>query len=303
MDTKLFDIFRSVAQQGSFSAAARARGADPSAVSRQIAALEADLGYRLFDRSTRRLSLTEAGRLTLDRIQPLLDEIEQVRQAAADSVSAPTGRLRVSASVAFGERWLIPRIGSFRDAFPGIDLDLVLTDTRVDLHAEKIDLALRMGARMDGPYVAAKLMPTRYRIVASPARAAALDPVGGPGDLAGCEAIVFPYRGFGAKWTCRPASGTGKAVSVPVRDVLTISNALAARRAALDGLGVALLADWLIGDDLSSGDLVDLLPDHEAAAADFDTAVWLLWPEQAHVPARTRAMIDHLKSAAVPGPS
>lgn len=298
MDSHQFSLFGEVARRGSFSVVARERGVDPSAVSRQVAALEAELGYPLFERTTRRLSLTEAGQLTLERMQPLFDEIEQVRQSARDSVSEPSGRLRLTTSVAFGERWLVPRLASFRQAYPAIGLDLVLTDATLDLQAENIDLALRLGARMSGPHTGLRLMPAHYRVVASPDYLAARGWPERPSDLAAYDAIVFPYRGFGASWRFRARHAPAQTRNVPMRDALIISNALAARRAALQGLGVALLADWLIGRDLASGALVDVLPGHDVSAADFDSGVWLLYPERPHLPAKTRAMIEHLKAEA-----
>jgi len=298
MDSQHFALFSEVAQRGSFSAVARSRGVDPSAVSRQIAALEAELGYPLFERTTRRLSLTEAGQLTLERMQPLFDEIEQVRQLARDSVTEPSGRLRLTTSVAFGERWLVPRLGGFRKAFPAISLDLALTDATLDLQAENIDLALRLGARMAGPLAGLRLMSAHYRVVASPDYLAGNGRPRQPAELAEHDAIVLPYRGFGASWRVRSRHAPTETEEVQIRDTLIISNALAARRAALQGLGVALLADWLIGPDLASGVLVDVLPDHEVSAAGFDSGVWLLYPERSHLPAKTRAMIEHLKSEA-----
>lgn len=298
MDSQHFALFSEVARRGSFSAVARSRGVDPSAVSRQVAAFEAELGYPLFERTTRRLSLTEAGQLTLERMQPLFDEIEQVRQSARDSVTEPSGRLRLTTSVAFGERWLVPRLGGFRKAFPAITLDLVLTDATLDLQAENIDLALRLGARMSGPLAGLRLMSTQYRVVASADHLAGKVRPGQPAELAEHDAIVFPYRGFGASWRVRSRHDPAETQNVQIRDTLIISNALAARRAALQGLGVALLADWLIGPDLASGALIDVLPDHEVSAADFDSGVWLLYPERPHLPAKTRAMIEHLKSEA-----
>ena len=147
METQLLRTTLLVARAGSFAAAARETGVDPSSVSRQVAALEEQLGLRLFERTTRRLHVTEAGRIYLDRVGPTLDAMDEAADAARDIVSEPSGLLTVTASVAFGERWLMPRVASFRAAYPRIELDLILSDAIVDLAGEGVDLALRLGPR------------------------------------------------------------------------------------------------------------------------------------------------------------
>ena len=304
-DLASIETFVAVTRGGSFASRARELGVDPSSVSRTIAALEADLGVRLFDRTTRRLALTEAGRTYLDRVVAPLTEMSVAADAARDARDEPSGLLRVTASVAFGERWLMPRVASFREDHPRITLDLRLTDALLDIAGEGgIDVALRLGPRIEGALVATKLFDTRYHAVASPAYLEHAGRPTRPSDLARHQGIVFPYPGYRSRWRLR-ARGSDAAVrgakSVPSVDevlpraTLTVSSALAIRRAALNGLGVALLADWTVADDLASGELVDLFPDHEASAADFDTAAWLVYPTRNYVPVRVRAFIDHLK--------
>ncbi|WP_419906739.1 LysR family transcriptional regulator [Hoeflea sp.] len=295
MNTHDLETFLDVARHGSFAAVARLRNVDPSSISRQIAALETALGYRLFDRTTRRLAMTEAGRITFDRIQNPLEEIAQVRAAAGDAVGNPTGLIRVTASVAFGERWLVPRLAAFRKSYPDIDLDLSLTDRQLDLVADNIDVAIRLGNRVEGGFIVSRLMPTRYHVVASPKYIAANPRCAAPEDLAHHDTVVFPLPGYRSSWRFRkPPDATRE---IAINGTLTISNALAVRRAALEGLGVALLSDWTVGDDLEAGTLVDLFPDYEASASDFDTAAWILYPSRAYVPAKTRVFIDYLRSA------
>ena len=295
MDLDSLHTFAAVVRLGSFAAVARERGVDPSSVSRQIATLEEALGYRLFDRTTRRLAPTEAGQVYHDRIAGPLEELALARDAGGDVVGAPRGRLRVTASVAFGERWLMPRIAAFRHLYPELDLDLVLTDGVVDLAADGIDVGIRLGPRVTGTLVVTKLMETRYRVVASPLYIERHGRPETPLDLADHDCLVFPLPGYRSRWRFR---GNGPETEVAVRGALTISNALALRRAALDGLGIALLADWTIGPDLEDGTLVDLFPDVQASAADFDTAAWIVYPSRAYVPAKTRAFIVHMKGAA-----
>ncbi len=284
-------LFFDVAQAGSFAAVARLRGVDPSIISRQIKGLEEALGFRLFDRNTRRLHLTEAGRLYLERTQGLLDELEAAREEATDMMSQPTGRLRMTASTAFGERWLMPRMRGFAAKYSGITLDLWLTDSVVDIAQDGIDLAVRLMPQPEGALVARKLLDTRYHVVASTAYLASAGFLMTPNDLEYRDCLLLPLPGYRSHWRFRK---NGVVTEVPVTGRMTISNPLALHRAARDDMGPALLADWIVADDLKSGRLVDCLPGWDASAADFDTAAWLVYPSRHYVPGKLRTMIDHL---------
>ena len=295
MDDQLLRTTLLVARTGSFAAAAREAGVDPSSVSRQVAALEASTGIRVFDRTTRRLDITEAGRLYLDQALPALEAMDEAVDAARDVMTDPSGLLRITTSVAFGERWLMPRIASFRAEHPRIELDLLLTDAVTDLAREGIDIAVRLGpAPETGSFVAAKLFDTGYRIVASPDYLARAGRPLSPGDLAQHDGLLFRLPAFRDAWRFRSQSGGPIEEALP-RPSLTMSNALALRRAALSGMGVALLADWTIANDLASGALVDLFPAHDVSAGHFDSAAWMLYLSKAYVPARLRVFIDHLR--------
>jgi len=294
MDLESLSTFAGVARSGSFARHARDKGIDPSSVSRQIAALEDHLGLRLFERTTRRLSLTEAGRIYLDRVAPLIEELSAARDAAHDTMADPSGVLSVTTSVAFGERWLMPRIASFRQDYPNITLDLRLTDAVVDLVSEGIDVALRLGPSVTGAVVAAKLFDTRYRLVASPEY---IRRHGAPislDDIDNHIGLYFSLPGVRSDWQFRKNRGSAIRVISPPAG-LTISNALGLRRAALDGLGLALLADWTIAQDVERGRLIPLLEDYQASVSGFDTAAWVVYPSKAYVPAKLRVFIDHLR--------
>ena len=295
MELSTLQTFAAVARAGSFAARARETGVDPSAISRAIAGLEEELGWRLFDRTTRRLALTEAGRLYLDRVAPLLRGLAEAAEVAGDAVNEPIGRLVITSSVAFGERWLLPRVETFRARYPRITFDLRLTDATVDMTSEGVDLALRLGPRVEGSLVAAKLFETRYHVVAAPDYVRRHGAPTEPSDLATHDGVMFPLPGYRSRWRLR-RSGSDAVVEVSPKPVLTISNALALRRAALSGLGVALLADWTVAHDIARGRLVDLFPSHEATAADFDTAAWIVYPTRDYVPSRLRVFVEHLRS-------
>lgn len=295
MNLSHLQIFVDVVRLGSFAAVARKQDTDPSSISRQVAAIEAELGVRLFERTTRRLALTEAGQLTFDRIQAPLEEIGEIRDLARDVVSVPQGTLRVSTSVAFGERWLVPRLPAFRETYPKIRIELVLSDETADLVTEKIDLAIRLGSRPSGPYIASKLLTTRYHLVASPAYLEKVGRPSKPGDIRAQETIAFPFPGYRSLWKFK--SERGGVEEIEIAPSLIVSNALVLRRAALEGLGVALLSDWTIREDLAAGRLVDVFKGFEVTATDFDTAAWILYPSRSYIPAKTRCFIDYLKSS------
>lgn len=291
MEIDTLRTFRDVVEQGSFAAAARARGVDPSAVSRHIAGLEATLSLRLFERTTRRLSLTEAGRAYFDRIAPVLLDLDAAADAARALVAEPRGRLQVSASTAFGEGVLVPMLPRFQQDLPGVDLHLALSDQQLDLIGSGLDLAIRLSPEAPPDTVVSKLMPTRYHVVASPDYLTR-HPLTQPKDLSHHACLRFPFPGYRDLWRAKGPEGI---TEVPVTGQIEITGAMALRAAACQGLGPALLADWMIAEDLALGRLVDPFPQHRWTATGFDTAAWLLYPSRAYLPAKTRRFIDLLR--------
>ena len=293
MDTDALRTFVAVARRGSFASVARARATDPSAVSRSIAALEDELGVRLFQRSTRRMSLTEAGARYLARIAPLLDELDRARDDVASAGSDVTGTVRLTASITFGHTKLVPLLPALRDAFPRLHLELLMTDSRLDLVAEGIDLAIRLGPAVDSDLVGIKLFEMRYLVCASPAWLAANGMLAAPADLRDTACLLFDLPDFRTRWRFRGASGS--LVEVPVAGNLVMSSLLAVRDCALAGMGPALLASWLVEQDIAAGRLVNLFPAHAVTATDFSTAAWLLYPSRSYLPGKVRAVIDFLR--------
>lgn len=294
MDTKALELFAEVVARDGFTAAARARNADPSAVSRTISTMERELGFRLFERSTRRIALTEAGAAYHARIAPLLADLEAARDTARDLVDRPQGVLRISASTAFGQTKIVPMLPAFRAAWPEVEIDLVLSDAQLDLIGDRIDVAVRLSPEAPPDTVVARLMDTRYRVVAAPEYLAA-EPLAEPSELSGRECIVFPYPGFRDLWRFKDADGVEQAV--PITGKVRITGALALVEAARVGIGPALLADWLIGEDLAAGRLIDVFPNHAVSATAFDTAAWILYPSRAYLPLKTRVFIDALRGS------
>ena len=289
MDTDDLKTLRLVAQRGSFAGAARVLNVDPSSVSRSVASVEAELGVRIFQRSTRRLSVTEAGRIYLDRLDGLLEALNEAQDAAAGASRGPEGRVRIAASVAFGHEILVPLLPSLRARLPNIEPELVLSDEAMDLVGAEIDLAVRLAPAPSGDLISARLMHTRYKVVASPD----YERPSSPADLSDRDCLRLTLPDFRTQWRFRGPNGAEEVV--PVSGSVTISNPLALREAARLGQGPALIADWIVARDLDAGRLIDLFPNHRVTATTFDTGAWLLYPSRRHLPLKIRAVIDFLR--------
>lgn len=293
MDTALLRIFVDVMRRGSFAAVARDREIDPSSVSRSIGALEDDLGIRLFQRTTRRLSPTEAGIVYFERIEPLIEEMERARHLAADISERPSGVLRVTTSVSFGQRCIVPLLPDFTNAYPDLAIDLLLTDAVIDIVTERIDVAVRLGALADSALIASQLLQTTYSVCASADYLARRGRPHMPRDVEQHECLLFPLPGFRSRWVFR--DGEGALTEVPVAGRVVISNAGALRQCAVMGMGLALMPQWNIGIDLQQGNLVNVFPDHDVTATDFNTSAWLLYPSRSYLPLKVRVFSDFLK--------
>lgn len=294
MDVESLKLFLSVATRGSFAAAAKEHDLDPSAVSRIISALENEIGVRLFQRTTRKMSLTEAGDIYLSRMAPLIEEVERAQIEALDVSAAPTGVLRLSTSVTFGQQMIMPLLPRFRELYPALKIEGVFTDANVDLVAERVDLAIRLAPTIEGDLIAVKLRDTRYRVVASPSYLASAPALTIPGELINHKVLLFMLRPYRTRWIFRDRSG--QLEEAPVQGDLVLSPAGALRDAAMLGLGVALLPNWLVDEDIRENRLLRLLPDYDVAATTFDTAVWLIYPSRSYLPSKVRVMIDFLKA-------
>ena len=293
MDTDLLKTVALVAQQGSFAAAARVLNVDPSSVSRAVASAEAALGLRLFQRTTRSLTVTEEGEYYIRRVTPLLEELDAARETAGASQRTPSGTLKMTASVAFSHECIVPHLGVFQAQYPEISLELLPTDATLDIAANGIDLAIRLGSAPRGDLISTRLAQTRYVVCASPGYLASHAPIVVPEDLSAHDCLRFALPEFRTRWRFRRSDAAP--FEVPVNGSIIIANALSLRRASLEGMGPVLLADWLVGTDIAKGRLVDLFPDHDCTATEFDTGAWALYPSRSYLPHKVRAMIDFLR--------
>ncbi len=287
------ECFVRSAEAASFSEAARRLGLSPAAVSRNVAMLEKNLGVRLFQRSTRRLHLTEAGERLLAGIGPSLDALQSALGDAAGDGQQPAGVLKVSVSPSFGLEYLMPLLPGLLARYPQIRPEWHFENRQVDLIAERYDVAIGGGFQLAQGVVARTLAPAHLVAVAAPGWLAGRPLPLHPRELAGSGAIGMRFLQSGRlrDWTMRTASGAEAVLDLPALAVL--SDPQAVRSAALMGVGVAVLALADVLDQLEQGALIRLLPDWYVDAGNIS----LYYPSRAQLPAKTRVFIDAVVEA------
>jgi DNA-binding transcriptional LysR family regulator len=289
MDThSAMQTYAKVVELGSFAAAAEKLGEARSVVTRQIAFLERKYGVRLLNRTTRKLSLTDAGQAFYDRIRPILAEVHELELALQTEDRHPTGRLRVSAPVSFGILHLGPAIAEYLQAFPEVFIDLDLNDRVVDLIEEGYDVAIRIGALQDSTLVARALAPQELIACAAPSY---LDRHGAPKrpeDLKAHRCLQYAYMSSGNEWRFQK---DGKIHAVRVAASLRANNGDVLRTAALAGHGIILQPGFLIGADIDAGRLVPLLTDYQHPPIN----MYAVYPHRRYLSAKVRTFVDFLE--------
>ncbi len=279
-----------VVQEGSFRSAARALGLPKTTVSRKVAELEEHLGAQLLLRTTRTLALTDAGAAFVEEAEAAIARLEAAEAAVSELQREPRGKLRVTTTVPLGERLLAPIVAAFLEAHPGVELTLHLTDRRVDLVAERFDVALRTGALPDSTLVARLVGSSVYRLVASPDYLARHGIPLHPSDLTGHSCLRFTQLGTAVRTTW--PFGKGKhATEVPVHGRLVSDDFVALRTAAEQGLGIARLPMVVVHSAVRAGRLVHLLDEF----APPPTPLHLVHVGGRHLPPRTRAFLDFVQ--------
>ena len=298
------------ARRGSLSAASREMQLSPAAASAMLKRLEARLGVRLMERSTRALRLTAAGEQLRDYAQralELLDEgLAQVSEAPLSLQGRPAerlrGRIRLSASSDLTRQWLLPLLQDFMARHPAVELHLSVSDSLQDIYKDEIDVALRYGQLPDSSLVARRLALVRRLIVASPAYLKRAGIPRSPDDLAQHDCITFRIRNRHERaWRLRPAATPeAEPLSVPVQGRLSTDDGEIAHRWALDGLGLIHKSELDVRRGLIEGQLVRVLPDWLGD----ELPLHAVMPSQRFLPLRVRALVDHLVAgfAALPAP-
>ncbi|CAD5107561.1 LysR family transcriptional regulator [Zestomonas carbonaria] len=281
------------AESGSFSAAARRLGLTPAAVSRNVAQLESNLGVRLFQRSTRRLTLTEAGERFLHSVSGGLDSIQAAIADLTSNAGQPAGVLKLGAAPAFARDYLLPLMPTFLECFPAVTPDWHLDNRQVDLIAEGFDVAIGGGFELTPGVVARRLAPAHLVVVASPGYLRGRRLPRSPGELTALDCLAMRSSSSGRvrSWTLRNAGGGEHPLELRPR--MTLDDADALCRCVLLDMGVALLAVPDVLAHLESGALLRLLPDWYVDAG----PISLYFGSQKLLPAKTRAFVDFIAAA------
>jgi DNA-binding transcriptional LysR family regulator len=280
--------FSKVVETGSFARAAERLGVSVSAVSRQVAELEAHLGVRLLNRTTRRLSLTESGRAFHERSVQLLADWEEAEEEVTASAVVPRGTLRLTSSISFGVGYLAPAIAQFQRLHPQLRFDVELSDRAVDLVDEGLDLAIRIGAIGSQALIGRRIGVAEMICCAAPAYLAQHAVPRAPADLAAHACLTYAYSSEGDVWRFRDAAGRMHELTVggPVR----ANNGAMLVALAAAGQGVTLAPDFIVADAVRAGRLVRLLPGYVAPAIDIVAA----YPSRRHLSAKVRSFVDFL---------
>ncbi len=290
------EAFVKVAETQSFSEAARRLRSSKSGVSRQVAALEAKLGARLFHRTTRSITLTEAGRGYFERASRILGDLEDADISVTRLQSAPRGQLRINAPMSFGLLHLAPALPDFLSRYGDLEVDLTLNDRFVDLVDEGFDVAVRIARLEDSSLVARKLAPIRRAVCASPAYLKARGVPATPDDLKTHDCLCYSNVALSHEW--RFVAPDGRPWSVQVRGRMSANNGDALKSAALGGLGLAVLPTFIVGGDLQAGALVTVLNEFLAQ----DLTVSAVYPHSRHLSPKVRAFVDFLAERFGPWP-
>ncbi len=293
-------VFAKVVELRGFAPAARQLGLTTSAVSRSVARLEAHMGVKLLNRTTRSVSLTELGAEVYPGCARIAQTARDVQALAGRYVLSPKGKVRVTAPTAFGEMWVARQLPAFLMKYPEVEVDLTLIDRMVDLADEGIDLAIRIaspGALSPG-LVARTLFPMNYVLVASPGYLAERGAPAEPAQLAEHRCI---YLGYGAFQNRLELARDGAATSVEIRGPLTINNSVGILATVEQGLGIGLMPDFTAAESLQAGRVVRLLADWQLGGGYAQRLVHAVYSPTRHLPQKVRVLVDHLATARPPG--
>ncbi|RUZ69427.1 LysR family transcriptional regulator [Mesorhizobium sp. M7A.F.Ca.US.006.01.1.1] len=283
--------FISVAESGSFSEAARKADSSVSTVARHIKALEDELGVRLLNRTTRQQSLTEAGQIFYGRAREIVQELNSAKRDAASFQQSVKGLLRVTLRISTGTTLIVPALPRFLENHPNLTIDVSLTDERLDLVANNIDVAVWLGHLEDSSFIAKRLSPSHRVVCGSPSYFRKHGIPESPSDLARHNCLVFKANYYGNTW--KFVKGDNR-VDIPVSGNLRSSSGSVLLSAALSGLGLVLLQEYMVRTALQLGTMQTVLTDYQVSPTEADTALFAVFPHSSGVSPKTRAFIDFL---------
>lgn len=278
-------ILIAAVETGSFTAASRRLGVPLPTVSRKVAELEAHLRARLLIRTTRKLTLTDAGEAYLAASRKILEQVAEAERAASGEYLTPRGDLAIAAPIVFGRLHVLPVVNAFLAAFPDINVQLVLSDRNADLVGDQLDLAVRIGSLSDSSMIAARVGSVRFVVCASPDFLAEHGTPKAPDDLASFPCVTFGTVAA-TSWSFASKRRAGR--SVPVRSRLVVNTAEAAIDAAIAGVGIARVLSYQAAGAVATRRLRIVLADHEPEPL----PVHLLHPAQSHPPLKLRRFLE-----------
>lgn len=284
-------VFITAAEEGSLIAAARRHGLSASMAGKHVAAIEAELNVRLMQRSTRSLVLTEAGRAYHVRCKRIIEEYEEAKREAADAQETVQGVLRVAAPLTFGAMHLSDVMAGFLERHPGVTLEIMLSERYVDLLADGVDVAIRIGRLRDSDLVARRLAPCRMVFCASPGFLDQTGPLTTVEALRRAPRLAFSDAVSAGDWTLIDPEGKSHVIDGPVRLAANDMQMLLA--AALRGNGVAYGPHFVFGLHIAAGNLIALLPEHRTS----DLAIHMVYPTNRHVSLKLRSFVDYLAAS------
>ncbi len=282
--------FVRLVEVGTFSAVADELRVKQSTVSKWLAALEDELGVRLLQRTTRSRRVTEPGARFYERARQILAAYDDITAQLQQQAPEPRGRLRVSVPVVFGRLFIVPLVAKFLRRYPGLEVELVFSDRYVNLVEDGFDVAIRVGRPVDSTLRSRRLGQTPRRLVASPGYVARSEPLQVPADLRDHPCLLHTGLSPGDVWVFEH---DGRTLRAPIRGRFSANNSEALLAMARGGLGIALLASWLVDPEIRTDRLVAVLPQYRAPAA----AIQALMPPGPHVHSRVRLFVDALAEA------
>jgi len=281
------EAFVRVVEKGGFTAAAEDLRLSRAMVSKHVQDLEAHLGARLLNRTTRKLSLTEAGRVYYDRSTQLLAELAETEEAVGELQAKPRGRLRVNAPVSFGSLHLAAAIADYMAAYPNVAVELTLNDRIVDLVEEGYDVAVRVARLADSSLIARRLAPCRHVVCASPGYLKRHGRPEHPTDLARHNFLGYSYSAAGDE---RRFDGPDGSTSIQLKGTLQANNGDALCAAAVAGGGIAVLPTFIAGSDIIAGRLIPILTQYQIS----EPAIYAVYPPGRHLSVKVRSFVDFL---------
>lgn len=281
-------VFVQVVQSGSFTAAAKRLSLSKSVVSKYVTRLEKRLGARLLNRTTRRLSVTEAGQAFYERSRQGLLEIEEAEAEVSRLQGEPRGTLRVNAPMSFGVLHIAPAIPEFLRRYPELSVDMHLDDRRVDVVEEGFDVSVRISDLPDSSLIARRVGPCRHAIVASPEYLKRHGTPRTPTELRDHNVITYQYQESALEWHFQAAAETP--ISVPVSGSIQMNSSLAVREVVLNGAGITRTPTFAVGRDLQDGKLQAVLTNYEI----LEVSIYVVFPQRQLLAPKVRAFVDFM---------